>query len=78
MAYPKGWEKVSCYDWCEDENKIWLCLRDKNAICEIDEESGETKIFGSFPHNGLGEGDYPYLFRNMMDMLFFAHLKRMV
>lgn len=55
MVYPKNWEKVTCCDWCEDENKIWLCLKNKNAICEIDKISKEVKILGSFPHNGLGE-----------------------
>lgn len=57
MIYPNGWEKVTCSDWCEDKRKIWLCLSDKNAICEIDKHNKHTKILGSFPQNGLGEGD---------------------
>lgn len=57
MVYPADWEKVSCYDWYEDENNIWLCLSNKNALCKIDKSSKETKILGSFPNNELGEED---------------------
>lgn len=57
MVYPEAWEKVTCYDWYEDENNIWLCLENKNAICVIEKKNKDIKIIGSFPHNGLGEGD---------------------
>ena len=54
-AYPKNWENVTCCDWREDENRIWLCLENKNAVCEIDKKNRKVRIVGSFPHNGLGE-----------------------
>lgn len=57
MTYPENWEKVTCSAWCENGNKIWLCLRDKNAICEIDKNTNAVRILGSFPHNGLHERD---------------------
>ncbi|MCI9141228.1 MAG: hypothetical protein HFH87_01240 [Lachnospiraceae bacterium] len=57
MTYPKSWEKVTCSAWCEDENKIWLCLGNKNAICEINKKGKTVRILGSFPHNRLEERD---------------------
>lgn len=57
MVYSEAWEKATCYDWYEDEKNIWLCLENKNAICVIEKKSKDIKILGSFPHNGLGEGD---------------------
>jgi len=57
MAYPSNWEKVTCHDWYIDRERIWLCLENKNAICEIDKNSKELRVLGSFPHNGPGEGD---------------------
>lgn len=57
MIYPADWADVTCHDWCENENKIWLCLANKNAVCEIDKSDRTIKILGHFPHNRLGERD---------------------
>lgn len=57
MVYPNGWEYVTCHDWQEEDGKIWLCLENKNAICEIDKNSHDVTVLGSFPHNGLADRD---------------------
>lgn len=51
--YPKEWSTVSCYDWCEDEENIWLCLAQKNAICEINKKTRDVSIIGHFPNKEL-------------------------
>ncbi len=75
MDYPKDWGKVACYDWCENNNKIWLCLENKNAICEIDKKSKNTKILGSFPHNGLGERELSLSVKKSGDYVVFCPFK---
>lgn len=75
MNYPKDWGKVTCNDWCEDERSIWLCLGNKNAICEIDKKSKNVKILGSFPHNGLGEGDLSLSVKRIGDYIIFCPFK---
>lgn len=75
MIYPKDWDKVICHDWYEDERKIWLCLRNKNAICEIDKNSKEIKILGSFPHNTLGEEDLSLSVTKCGDYIVFCPFK---
>lgn len=72
MSYPKDWEKVTCNDWWEDERKIWLCLENKNAICEIDKRNKGVKILGSFPHNGLGENDLSLSVKKVGDYIVFC------
>lgn len=71
-VYPKNWEKVACCDWWEDKNKIWLCLEDKNAICEIDKKSKEVKILGYFPHNVLGENNLSLSVKKNGDFIVFC------
>ena len=57
MVYPADWENVTCHDWQEEERKIWLCLENKNAICEIAKNNNSVTVLGSFPHNGLADRD---------------------
>lgn len=75
MIYPEDWEKITCYDWYEDEKKIWMCLENKNAICEIDKESKNTKILGSFPHNTLGEEELSLSVERCGDYIVFCPFK---
>lgn len=57
MVYPVDWENVTCHDWYEEERKIWLCLENKNAICEIAKDNNSVTVLGNFPHNGLADRD---------------------
>ncbi len=75
MIYPANWEKVTCHDWYNDEKKIWLCLENKNAICEIDKNSKNVKILGSFPHNGLGDADLSLSLIRCGDYIVFCPFK---
>lgn len=75
MIYPKNWEKVTCHDWYSDEKKIWLCLENKNAICEIDKKDKNVKILGSFPHNGLGDIDLSLSLEKCGDYIIFCPFK---
>lgn len=75
MVYPANWEKVTCHDWYEDNKKIWLCLENKNAICEIDKENRDIKILGSFPNNDLGEQDLSLSVARCGDYLVFCPFK---
>ena len=57
VRYPEYWSRVACRDWYETENKMWMCLSDKNAICEIDKERKEVHILGNYPQNGIAESN---------------------
>lgn len=75
MKYPKDWEKVTCYDWYEDEEKMWLSLGNKNAICEINKNNKNVKILGYFPHNGLGENDLSLSVKKSGNYIIFCPFK---
>lgn len=72
MTYPADWKNVACHDWYEDEKKIWLCLENKNAICEIDKSSKDIKILGSYPHNRLGEHNLSLTVKKHGDYIIFC------
>lgn len=55
MRYPKYWSRVACRDWYETENKMWTCLSDKNAICEIDKDTKKARILGNYPQKRISE-----------------------
>ena len=53
MRYPKYWSRVSYRDWYEAENKMWGCLSDKNAICEIDKVTKKVRVLSHYPQRRL-------------------------
>lgn len=57
MRYPKYWSRVSYRDWYEAENKMWGCLSDKNAICEIDKVTKKVRVLGHYPQRRLAESE---------------------
>lgn len=73
--YPTDWENIVSSDWYEAGNRIWLCLRNKNAICEIEKRNKSVEILGHFPHNGLGETDLSLSVKKNGDYIVFCPFK---
>lgn len=40
---------VVCYGYDDDENNIWLCASDKNALCRVDKKTKTGNVIGTFP-----------------------------
>lgn len=57
MRYPKYWNRMACRDWYEVDDKMWICLSDKNAICEINKMTESVRILGSYPKKGAAAAD---------------------
>lgn len=74
LKYPNEWKKVYCRDWCENNEKIWLTLSNKNAICEIDKNSGKVDVLGSFPNNELYEDRLSYSVCKVDNLVIFCPL----
>ena len=57
VKYPEYWRRAACRDWYEADHKMWMCLSDKNAICEIDKTTKKVRVLGCYPQKEISKSD---------------------
>lgn len=72
MKYKNNWNYINCFDWFDEGTKKIMCLTDKNAFCEVDEETKTARVIGKYPNNDVSSSDLSRTLTELEDKIIFT------